>query len=95
MKPIKYKGVIITPTPTQTYPNLVTLTKGIKKANGIVGKKFLTHQHAEKYIDDYLGVIISTLLTEERIERQEEGRARREKMKLNGIYFATHRGKHL
>lgn len=89
----KYKGITIENTPSEKYPNLVTITKTVKKGSKIQGKRFLTLDHAMKYVDDYLGVVVSTLLTEERLEKQEEKVARKELMKLNGIQFLTAVGK--
>lgn len=86
---MKYKGILIEQTPTEKFPNLVTLTKTVKKASKINGKKFISTEKAMEYIDDYLGVVVSTLLTEERLEKQEAKKAQRELMKLNGLNFIT------
>lgn len=90
---IKYKGITIENTPTDKYPQLVTITKTIKKGTKIQGKKFITLEKAQQYVDDYLGVVVSTLLTEERLEKQEQKVARKELMKLNGLQFLNAVGK--
>lgn len=83
---MKYKGIEIQNTPSDKYPHLVTLTKGVKKAKSIIGKKFLTLEHATKFIDEFEG-IISTIKTQESLEKREAKVARKELMKLNGVAF--------
>ena len=80
----KYKGILIENTPTEKYPNLVTLVKGVKKTHSIIGKKFLTLEHALKYIDN-LELHLWERQTQLRLEKQERTRAERELLKLNGL----------
>jgi len=80
----KYKGITITNTPTEKYPTLVTFTKTVKKAQVVEGKKFLTLEHALKYIDD-LELHLWEMKTTIRLEKQEAKKAQRELMKLNGM----------
>jgi hypothetical protein len=80
----KYKGILIENTPTEKYPNLVTLIKGVKKAHSIIGKKFLTLEHAQKFIDEF-EVQISYVKTELSLEKREQKVAQKELMKLNGL----------
>jgi hypothetical protein len=80
----KYKGIEITNTPSEKYPNLVTLTKGVRKATSIIGKKFLTMEHATRYIDDF-ETAISYVKTELSLEKREAKVAQKELMKLNGV----------
>lgn len=80
----KYKGIEITDTPSEKYPNLVTLTKTVKKAKSEEGKKFLTLEHALKYIDN-LELHLWERMTQVRLEKQEAKRAEKELMKLNGL----------
>ena len=80
----KYKGILIENTPTEKYPNLVTLVKGVKKAHSIIGKKFLTLEHAQKYIDEF-EIVTSYLKIESSLEKREQKVARKELIKLSGL----------
>jgi len=80
----KYKGIEITNTPTEKYPNLVTFTKTVKKATSVLNKQFLTIEHALKYIDN-LELHLWERQTQLRLERQEAKKAERELLKLNGL----------
>lgn len=86
METTKYKGIHIQNTPTEKYPQLVTLVKTVKKAKEVEGKKFLTFEHATKFIDG-LELHLWERQTQLRIERQERKKAERELLKLNGIHF--------
>ena len=81
---MKYKGITITNTPSEKFPQLVTFTKTVKKAKEVEGKKFLNLEKAIKYIDD-LELHLWEMKTQIRIEKQEAKKAQRELMKLNGI----------
>lgn len=80
----KYKGIEITDTPSEKYPNLVTLTKTVKKAKSEEGKKFLTLEHALKYVDN-LELHLWERMTRLRLEKKEDKVATKELMKLNGL----------
>jgi hypothetical protein len=80
----KHKGIEITNTPSDKYPNLVTLTKTVKKAQSVLNKQFLTLEHALKYIDN-LELHLWERQTQLRLEKQERTRAERELLKLNGL----------
>lgn len=80
----KYKGIEITETPSEKYPNLVTLTKTVKKAKSEEGKKFLTLEHALKYVDN-LELHLWERMTNVRLVKQEAKKADKELMKLNGL----------
>lgn len=80
----KYKGIWIETTPTDKYPQLVTFTKTLKRLKEFEGKKFLTQEHAIKWIDD-LELHLWERQTQLRLERQEARRADRELLKLNGL----------
>ena len=82
--PTKYKGIQITPTPTEKFPQLVTLTKTVKKAKEVEGKKFLTLPHAIKFIDS-LELHLWERMTQMRLEKQEAKVAKKELLKLNGF----------
>jgi len=82
----KYKGITITNTPTEKYPQLVTFTKTVKKASEVLNKQFLTLDYALKYIDN-LELHLWERQTQLRIERQEAKKAERELLKLNGLNF--------
>ena len=84
----KYKGIEITNTPSEKFPNLVTLTKTIKKAKSVEGKKFLTLEHATKFIDG-LELHLWERMTQLRLEKQEAKIAKKELLKLNGIQLLT------
>ena len=90
METTKYKGITITNTPTEKYPQLVTFTKTVKKAKEVEGKKFLTLEHATKFIDG-LELHLWERQTQLRIERQEAKKAERELLKLNGLHLITSR----
>lgn len=81
---MKYKGIEITNTPSEKFPNLVTLTKTVKKAKEVEGKKFLTLEHATKFIDG-LELHLWERMTSIRLEKQEAKIAKKELLKLNGI----------
>lgn len=80
----KYKGITITNTPTEKYPQLVTFTKAVKKAQSILNKQFLTMEHAMKYIDN-LELHLWERQTQLRLEKQEAKIAQKELLKLNGV----------
>jgi hypothetical protein len=80
----KYKGITITNTPSEKYPQLVTLTKTVKKAKSEEGKKFLTLDHAMTYIDK-LELHLWERMTQVRLQKQEAKIAQKELLKLNGI----------
>ena len=84
----KYKGITITPTPTDKFPQLVTFTKTVKKAKSEEGKKFLNLEKAIRYIDN-LELHLWEQMTTLRLERQEAKKAERELMKLNGVQFIS------
>jgi len=86
METTKYKGITITATPTEKFPQLVTFTKTVKKASEVLNKQFLTLDHALKYIDN-LELHLWERQTQLRLERQEKKKAERELMKLNGVQF--------
>ena len=90
METTKYKGIHIQNTPTEKFPNLVTLVKTVKKAKEVEGKKFLTLEHATKFIDG-LELHLWERQTQLRIERQERKKAERELLKLNGLHLITSR----
>ena len=90
METTKYKGIHIQNTPTEKFPNLVTLVKTVKKAKEVEGKKFLTLEHATKFIDG-LELHLWERQTQLRIERQEAKKAERELLKLNGLHLITSR----
>jgi len=84
----KYKGITITNTPTEKFPQLVTFTKTVKKAKSVEGKKFLTLEKAMEYIDK-LELELWEMSTTLRLEKQEAKKAQRELMKLNGLHLIT------
>ena len=84
----KYKGITITNTPTEKFPDLVTFTKTIKKATSVLNKKFLTLEHAMKYVDD-LELHLWERQTQLRLEKQEARVAQKELLKLNGLNLLT------
>jgi len=84
----KYKGITITNTPTDKFPQLVTFTKTVKKAKSVEGKKFLTLEKAMEYIDK-LELELWEMSTTLRLEKQEAKKAQRELMKLNGLHLIT------
>ena len=84
METTKYKGIHIQNTPTEKFPNLVTLVKTVKKAKEVEGKKFLTLDHARKFIDN-LELHLWERQTQLRLEKQEARVAKKELLKLNGF----------
>ena len=87
----KYKGITIENTPTEKYPQLVTFTKAVQKAKSVEGKKFLTMDHALKFIDN-LELHLWERMTQVRLEKQEAKKAERELMKLNGVQMLNTNG---
>ena len=83
---MKYKGITIENTPTDKFKELVTFTKAVKKANTVIGKKFLNLEKAIKYIDD-LELHLWEMKTTLRLEKQEAKKAQRELLKLNGLHL--------
>ena len=81
---MKYKGITITNTPSEKFPQLVTFTKTVKKAKIVEGKKFITLEKAIDYIDG-LELQIWEKSTQLRLEKSEARRAKKELMKLNGL----------
>ena len=84
METTKYKGITITNTPTEKFPNLVTFTKTVKKANSELNKKFLNLEKAKEYIDN-LELHLWELKTQMRIQKNEARIAKKELLKLNGM----------
>lgn len=84
METTKYKGITITNTPTEKFPNLVTFTKTVKKAQSELNKKFLDLEKAKEYIDN-LELHLWELKTQMRIQKNEARIAKKELLKLNGI----------
>jgi len=82
----KYKGIVITPSPTDKFPFLVTFTKTVKKVKHVEGKKFISLDKALDFIDS-LELHLWERQTQLRLERQEAKKAERELMKLNGVQF--------
>lgn len=77
----KYKGVNIQETPTEKYPELVTLIKTQKKLKSIEGKMFLTLQKAQEYIDK-IELELWETMTSTRLEKSEKKIAKKELLKL-------------
>ena len=50
----KYKNIIITPTPSEQFPELVTLTKTPKNKAHFLGKKYINPTKAIVAIDAYI-----------------------------------------
>ena len=84
METTKYKGITITNTPTEKFPNLVTFTKTVKKAQSELNKKFLNLEKAKEYIDN-LELHLWELKTQMRIQKNEARIAKKELLKLNGM----------
>lgn len=84
METTKYKGITITNTPTEKFPNLVTFTKTVKKAQSELNKKFLNLEKAKEYIDN-LELHLWELKTQLRIQKNEARIAKKELLKLNGM----------
>jgi len=49
---IKYKNIQIISIPTEKFPTMVQLHKGPKKYKGLIGKKYITKDHAVMAIDE-------------------------------------------
>lgn len=88
METTKYKGITITNTPTDKFPQLVTFTKTVKKAKSVEGKKFIDIDKAIEFIDG-LELHLWERQTQLRLERQEAKKAQRELLKLNGLHLIT------
>ena len=88
MEQTKYKGITITPTPSEKFKELVTITKAVKKAQSEIGKKFISLEKAQQYIDN-LELHLWERKTKLRIEKQEAKKAERELLKLNGLHLIT------
>jgi len=84
MKTTKYKGITITPTPTETYPQMVTFTHCTSKTMGALHKKFITLEKATKWIDTF-ELELWEMATQLRLEKQESRRADKELLKLYGF----------
>ena len=54
MEPIKYQRMVVTPTPTTSFPEMVIITKTPKKYKWLEGKKFISEHKCKAYIDEYL-----------------------------------------
>lgn len=50
----KYKNIIIESTPTESFPELVTLTKTPKNKKMFLGRKYITLNKAIAAIDTYI-----------------------------------------
>lgn len=50
MEVIKYQRTEITPTPTETFPQMVTITKATAKWKSLVGKKFISEDKCKAFI---------------------------------------------
>ena len=50
----KYKNIVIENTPTDKFPELVTLTKTPKNKEYFLGKKYITITKAITAIDEYI-----------------------------------------
>jgi hypothetical protein len=50
MEVIKYQRIEITPTPTETFSELVTITKAPSKWKSLVGKKFINEEKCKAFI---------------------------------------------
>ena len=77
----KYKGIFIQETPSDKYPNMVTLIKGVKKATSIIGKQFLTKEHATNFIDNF-ELKLWEVKTSIKLEEKEKKVAKKELLKL-------------
>ena len=78
---MKYKGIFIEQTPSEKYPEMVTLIKGVKKASSIIGKQFLTQEHAIKFIDSF-ELKLWESKTSVKLEEKEKKIAKKELLKL-------------
>jgi stress response protein YsnF len=54
---MKYRGVTIENTPTEKFPELVTISKTTKKVNELLNKKFISTTKAINAVDAYLSEI--------------------------------------
>jgi nicotinamide mononucleotide adenylyltransferase len=77
----KYKGVMIQETPSEKYPELVTLVKTQKKLKSIEKKMFLTLEKAQQYIDK-IELELWESMTSTRLEKSEAKVAKKELLKL-------------
>jgi hypothetical protein len=77
----KYKGVMIQETPSEKYPELVTLVKTQKKLKSIERKMFLTLEKAQQYIDK-IELELWEQMTSTRLEKSEAKVAKKELLKL-------------
>ena len=50
----KYKNIIIEPTPSEAFPELVTLTKTPKNKKAFLGRKYINLNKAITAIDTYI-----------------------------------------
>jgi hypothetical protein len=78
---MKYKGIFIEQTPSEKYPQLVTLVKGVKKAKPIMGKQFLSQEHAINFIDKW-ELQLWEVQTSTKLEKSEQKVAKKELLKL-------------
>lgn len=78
---MKYKGVMVQETPSEKYPELVTLVKTQKKLKSIEGKMFLTLEKAQQYIDK-MELELWEQMTSTRLEKSEAKVAKKELLKL-------------
>lgn len=78
---MKYKGVMVQETPSEKYPELVTLVKTQKKLKSIEGKMFLTFEKAQQYIDK-MELELWESMTSTRLEKSEAKVAKKELLKL-------------
>jgi len=51
MDTVKYKNIIIVDIPTQKFPTMVQLQKGPKRYGSLIGKKYISKDHAVMAID--------------------------------------------
>jgi len=52
MEDIKYKNILIVGIPTEKFPTMVQLQKGPKKYERLIGRKYITKDHAVMAIDE-------------------------------------------
>lgn len=52
MEQTKYKNILIVGIPTEKFPTMVQLQKGPKKYKALIGKKYITKDHAVMAIDE-------------------------------------------
>jgi hypothetical protein len=65
----KYKNIIIESTPTESFPELVTLTKTPKNKKAFLGRKYINLNKAITAIDTY---IAESLIDKGRFKVREE-----------------------